>query len=340
MFAGHRVVCHESATKQQVQQAQVIVAAFSNPKRAGDGWEFQRSILERLQIDATELVGKVLVHLDDEYGARTPRKPAEWRTYCALYTGWRHVFRNYWSEGWSAMVGRNHLMNCTALLPQCTIQIGQSSGDGALRASRVARLSNPRVEWTPLGWSANWQPGIPWKPSSARRSASIGFYGNEKYQLRPNRASLMSRFEREAGAAVDGRMLGRVGFGRGNASEYVRLMHDTSMCLQISGLSAECYRMYEALDSGCIPLLINQFGNPSSPSAAVQYQFLLGRRGGLPPFPWADSPADMRAQVAALRSDERALDGLQLETMQWWNHTLDHLRGRLLTSADAVAVCA
>ena len=57
----------------------------------------------------------------------------------------------------------------------------------------------------------------PCRPSRAvrrtsRRGSLIGFYGNEKYQLRPNRGALMARFERETGVRVE-RLLGRVGFG-------------------------------------------------------------------------------------------------------------------------------
>jgi hypothetical protein len=88
--------------------------------------------------------------------------------------------------------------------------------------------------------------------------------------------------------------------------------------------------MYEALDAGCVPVLINQFGNPGSPSAAVQYQFLGGRKTGPPPFLWADTPAQLRGQIAALRADASALDGLQRLTSTWWNATLTFLRARVV----------
>ena len=315
IFAGHRVLCHEAATAEDVRAAEVVAASFVNPKRSADGWELQKTLLDRLGLSGRALVGKVLVHLDDEYGARTPRVPADWVTYCSLYAGWRHVFRNYWSQSWSSMVGRRHAMNCSKLVD-------------------TTAAFNPKVEWTPLGWSSNWEPGRPWRPTS-RRALSVGFYGNEKYQLRPNRATLIARFEREAGAVVDGRMLGRVGFGRGNASEYVRLMHDTGLCLQISGLSAECYRMYEALDSGCVPLLINEYGNPSSPSAAVQYQFLVGRYGRAP-FPFVHGPAELREWLARARVDPAALDSVQVATMRWWNQSLARLRARVVEHGRAV----
>ena len=347
MFSGHRIVCHETATEDDVHRAHVVVAAFQNAKNMDDGWDFQRAVLDRLKLGASVLLGKVLVHVDDEYGARTRRSLAQWRSYCAMYVGWRHVFRNYWSDGWSAMVGRNHAMNCTALLPSCaTAGVGMAATIVTGRGSRprhyaysgvgsTGSWTSPRVEWTPLGWSSNWQPAVrPLRPAS-ERGVTVGFYGNEKFKLRPNRAALMGRFERDAGVAVDGRMLGKVGFGRGNASDYVRRMHDTRLCLQISGLSAECYRMYEALDAGCVPVLINTFAQTGSPTAAVQYQFLgssAGRRAAAP-FPWADTPAELRSQLAAVRADVRALDALQRATTLWWNVTLEHLRSRVVGSA-------
>ena len=317
MFAGHRVVCYEAATVADVESAHVVVAAFKNPKRISDGWEFPVPLLERLGISSSYLVGKVLVHLDDEYGARSPRSEADWRAYCALYTGWRHVFRNYWSASWASRVARNHVMNCSAIC------VGERT-----------HVAGGRVEWTPLGWSANWQPGHRPRRSS-KRGSLIGFYGNEKYQLKPNRGALMSRFQRETDLKVD-RLLGRVGFGRGNASNYVRLMHDTRLCLQISGLSAECYRMYEALDAGCVPVLINQFGKET----AVQYRFLLGSYGGRAsvPFPWGESPSDLKARLLHLRDDSEALDGVQRDTRRWWNQSLSHFRGRVQASAWAVPV--
>jgi hypothetical protein len=288
-----------------------------------------------------DLVGKVLVHLDDEYGARNPRAEADWHAYCALYAGWRHVFRNYWSEAWAARVARNHAMNCSLL---CGDSGGRevearapATGGDSIRARGPS--ASPRVEWTPLGWSANWRPGVRARPAS-ERAAFVGFYGNEKYQLKPNRGPLMARFERETSVNVE-RMLGRVGFGRGNATNYVRLMHSTRLCLQISGLSAECYRMYEALDAGCVPVLINQFGKET----ATQYKFLLGDRTGSlprrppPPFPWAETPADLKTTLTRLRDEPGALDAMQRETSRWWNASLEHVRNRVVASARLAHVC-
>tara|TARA_B110000046_G_scaffold126547_1_gene133007 strand:- start:196 stop:555 length:360 start_codon:yes stop_codon:yes gene_type:complete len=113
--------------------------------------------------------------------------------------------------------------------------------------------------------------------------------------------------------------------------------------------------MYEALDAGCIPVLLNQFGNPSSPSAAVQYQFLPGlergdslhittssraiHRRGLPPFLWANAPSELREQLVELRSNPNALDALQRDTVRWWNRSLEHLRDRVISNALGLKSC-
>ena len=193
----------------------------------------------------------------------------------------------------------------------------------------------------PLGWSSNWQPRDTAAESprrSSARSTDVGFYGNEKYQLKPNRAHLIARFERETGATVT-RALGRVGFGRGNATEYVRVMHDTRYCLQISGLSAECYRMYESFDAGCLPLLVDEFGFEPGQTAA-QYRFLLAGAGAhwRAPFPHAAAPRGLRETLERLARDANALDMLQLETARWWNATLSSIVARVQASARAVCV--
>lgn len=336
MLVGHRVVCYEDATAADVRGAHIVIAAFKNPKAIAHGWTFP-PMLERLGLSSSTLVGKVLVHLDDEYGARNPRSDADWRNYCAMYAGWRHVFRNYWSEAWASRVARNHAMNCSCADSESTSITVVSPAIGSARGPGH-NGNGPRVEWTPLGWSANWQPAVTPQRASRRTSGFVGFYGNEKYQLRPNRGALMARFEHETGLRVE-RMLGRVGFGRGNATNYVRLMHDTQLCLQISGLSAECYRMYEALDAGCVPILINQFGKET----ATQYKFLLGAkdvRRPPPPFPWAESPEMLKDALRRLKADAAALDVMQSDTRKWWNANLAHVRQRVVTSGAMVNVGA
>ena len=110
------------------------------------------------------------------------------------------------------------------------------------------------------------------------------------------------------------------------------------------------------LDAGCVPILINEYGNPSSPSAAIQYQFLLahGSNGrvagnrvtesavaqqrrqprlhflGHAPFPFVQAPSELHDSLARLLSDPAALDALQGATSLWWNHSLLRLRARVV----------
>lgn len=318
MFAGHRFVCNRVATAEDVREAQVLVAAFKNPREKREGWEFTTSILRRLQLTERDVAGKVLVHLDDEYGARRRQTDADWAVYCSLYAGWKHVFRNYWSEAWARMVPRT-----AGTQPWSPGRLNCSAQCGAL-----GKGLGTRVEWMPLGWSSNWSPSQDheFRPSTSRLHF-IGFYGNEKYQLKPNRGALIARFERETGVKVT-RLLGRVGFGKGNLSQYQHMMHNTQLCLQISGLSAECYRMYESLDAGCVPVVIDQFGHETE----AQYRYFLGnrRRNSLsPPFPHVSVPADLREELEKMRHNPMLLGAMQLTTRSWWNHSLEQIRGRL-----------
>ena len=195
MFEGHRLVCYERATADDVRRARVVFALFKTARRQADGWDFATLLLPRLGLEPSIFAGKVLVHLDDEYGARRPKSEAEvepkWRMYCDMYAGWKRVFRNYWSAGWAERVGRNHAMNCS-----CGAAAGRAAGGGSAgRGGGSSRhgleptpAADPRVEWVPLGWSSNWQPRAAADDGALRRSSArgtaIGFYGNEKSRRR------------------------------------------------------------------------------------------------------------------------------------------------------------
>ena len=82
------------------------------------------------------------------------------------------------------------------------------------------------------------------------------------------------------------------------------------LCLQVAGLSTECYRMYEALDSGCVPILVDELGGYTT--AAEQYRFILrGPDGAAAPSPASSSP------IACNRPDllllERRLRGVRVD---------------------------
>ena len=79
--------------------------------------EVHKLLLPRLRLSRAALVGKVLVHVDDEYCA-TPRFDdsgmLDAQNYCRLYAGFSRVFRPYWSQGWTRLAGgaRGEMRGC------------------------------------------------------------------------------------------------------------------------------------------------------------------------------------------------------------------------------------
>ena len=137
MFAGHEIVCFSKATVDDVQRAAVVVDTFVNHRDRAAGLSVSSLVLNRLNLPASVLYGKVLVHINDEYGGR-PLNDKLNAVYCELYAPFRWVFRTYWSSSWTQRVdGQGHWHNCT---------------------SQVCSGAPTRVEWVPLGWSSNWQP--------------------------------------------------------------------------------------------------------------------------------------------------------------------------------------
>ena len=134
---------------------------------------------------------------------------------------------------------------------------------------------------------------------------------------------------------------GTPGFGKGNASEYVDKMRDTQLCLQIAGLSSECYRLYEALDAGCVPIVVDNLAAQNQATASEQYRFLLHGGGALPgdgsaaPFPHAATPGQLAELLAQLRGNGRLLDELQAKTDRWWLRTLGRIIARVISVAES-----
>jgi len=147
-------------------------------------------------------------------------------------------------------------------------------------------------------------------------------------------------FEQQTRLPVN-RSLGHSGFGKGNASEYVDKMRDTQLCLQIAGLSSECYRLYEALDAGCVPIVVDNLAAQNQATASEQYRFLLHGGGALPgdgsaaPFPHAATPSQLAELLAQLRGNGRLLDELQAKTDRWWLRTLGRIIARVISVAES-----
>ena len=46
-------------------------------------------------------------------------------------------------------------------------------------------------------------------------------------------------------------------FGTGSGPKFIQEMLHSKLCLNIKGFSAECHRFYEALECGCIPVIVS-----------------------------------------------------------------------------------
>lgn len=371
-FEGSQLVCYDAATEADVWRADVIVAAFANPHKPKSGFSTHTELFPRLGLQPEEakmrqaLRLKVLVHIDDEYGARTPMIAAQAEEMCRQYSQWGMVYRNYWSNAIHSFFGDDGAWrlghNCTAPPAAHAAKKGERASLASVHSSlvdamsvRCTEVSEPQaaastsgadgsplyaprpVGWVPLGWSSNWakqpQPMSSDElatPLASQRAVFVGFYGNEKYKL--HRGRLLTHFSQQTNLQVN-RDLGHTGFGRGNASRYVERMRDTTMSLQVAGLSTECYRMYEALDAGCVPILVDELGGTTT--ALEQYRFILRDA----PFPHAAKAAMLKDRLTALRDTPAAVDSLQRETGRWWRGMLGALRESVASSSRALKAC-
>ena len=364
-FEGSQLVCYDAATEADVWRADVIVAGFANPHKPKAGLSSHTDLFPRLGLQPEEaklrraLRQKVLVHIDDEYGARTPMIAAQAEEMCRQYSPWGIVYRNYWSNAIHSFFGDDGAWrlghNCTAPPAAHAAKKGEKASVASVHSSLVdatsvrctdqaaaggdgSPLYAPRpVGWVPLGWSSNWakqpQPVSSDElatPLASQRAIYVGFYGNEKYKL--HRGRLLTHFSQQTSLEVN-RDLGHTGFGRGNASRYVERMKDTRMSLQVAGLSTECYRMYEALDAGCVPILVDELGGMTT--ALEQYRFILRDA----PFPHAPKAAALKDRLTVLRDAPASMDWLQRETGRWWRDMLGALRESVASSSRALKAC-
>ena len=92
IFAAHDLVCFADATAETVQRAAVVVDTFLNHRNRPAGLSAPVALLKRLHLESDALHGKVLVHINDEYGGR-PLDAQLASLYCALYAPFGRVFR-------------------------------------------------------------------------------------------------------------------------------------------------------------------------------------------------------------------------------------------------------
>ena len=241
--------------------------------------------------DGRKTSRSTFIHLGDEGAPRAFTSDADYFGHVSLYSYWRKVFRQYWSPFFE----RRDIS-----------------------------------EWTPLGWALPMASRV---PHAARRNF-VGFYGMAGNNAR--RAELMRQFERATGVHVAGSLAEHVACSstpdacsEEQRAAYVAQMQDTKLCLQLPGLSPECHRLYESLEVGCVPILIDDF----HPQMSIQHGPLLG--GGPAPFLHAARAEDLAGRLRLLAANPAALAEMHEKTETWWRLRREHFRTRLLQEIQA-----
>lgn len=90
--------------------------------------------------------------------------------------------------------------------------------------------------------------------------------------------------------------------------------------------SLDCFRTYEALEAGCVPIVLRQ-------TAAQPFDYYAAVFGamGFPervPFPQVDDWKDAGRLTARLRDDVAALERLRLDCYAWWTRYKEHTKAQ------------
>ena len=124
--------------------------------------------------------------------------------------------------------------------------------------------------WLPLGFSAaGGSHGSRSLVAASRRLHAMSFMGNDGNQKM--RHTWLADV-RTLGWTVKGN-LSNSSFAAGSEIEYAELMRTSSYCLAPPGVSIESFRLYDALELGCVPVLLDEWvdANVSLPHAPFSH---------------------------------------------------------------------
>lgn len=183
------------------------------------------------------------------------------------------------------------------------------------------------LDWFPLGPLAKNASAWSMVPSSKREQLVYFSGGRHTNSRRPRQVQHISQL---LNLTVSG--------GFKAASNYMQDLRSSVFCLNIRGTSAECFRFYESIEAGCIPLMLDRYPDfDYGDQHRHQYAPLLeARPGARYPFLWAADGQALLADFDALArsgADGLAkLDALQSEMLEWYGAVKTHLDRRM--SAD------
>ncbi|EOD09633.1 hypothetical protein EMIHUDRAFT_198189 [Emiliania huxleyi CCMP1516] len=286
----------------------------------------------------------ILVHISDGNIYR-----AAMASSTAHYPRWRAAFRQYW-------VADAPL----AELPASAAAPGDHPGRDFAPTLQDA-ADGGHVSWIPIGMNPQWvrlspslaSRAIPLLPASARR-LPLTFLGSTDKSDRLQRIGEVNAVLATLDAILPEplRVFHRRGsvacYGEGCADErYVNETLESRLCLQLPGSSVESNRLYEQLEGGCVPTIVEEWGpgeaavgtTPTYGAAAtadVRAAFapLTLVTGTPPPFITVPRVSDLPTALAPLLASHDALDALQARVVEWWGRAKRHY-------ADAMesAVC-
>lgn len=185
--------------------------------------------------------------------------------------------------------------------------------------------------WAPNGYKSGIGPrqASHLKPANQRNNLAsfLGWLSNER-SYRNERAE----FSQAAKASKNLNLLSSSGFSNGyNTSLYAATMEDSIFAPCPAGNSPETIRLYDALECGCIPIILRH-DFISSPLA-------LGSLGQ-PPFQflnaWNELPEFLDAMSRQLQTNPASIHLMQSECIRWWEQFKTSLQDKIKHQLDLV----
>eukprot|EP00310_Coccolithus_braarudii_P023348 CAMPEP_0183334630 /NCGR_PEP_ID=MMETSP0164_2-20130417/3182_1 /TAXON_ID=221442 /ORGANISM="Coccolithus pelagicus ssp braarudi, Strain PLY182g" /LENGTH=803 /DNA_ID=CAMNT_0025503811 /DNA_START=92 /DNA_END=2503 /DNA_ORIENTATION=- len=264
------------------------------------------------------LDGLILVHISDGNIYH-----ASMNASAARYPPFRSAFRQYW-------------------VPDAQHSLDSSARRGDVR-------------WFPIGMNPQWVRLVPAiangslrLPASSERRHFISFLGSTH---KSSRAERISEVEAHSGAAVHFHAGNRACYGQDcNNQRYVEETLQSVLCLHLPGSSVESNRLYEQLEGGCVPLVVEAFGPgeaevgtiPLEGETAIQatrsaFAPLTYVTGEPPPWLTVSHARELANVLAPFMGDASAVDVLQRRNLRWWAAAKAHFAGAFRDAACPAA---
>jgi hypothetical protein len=260
---------------------------------------YMKELLHWFGVFGVKTSSLVLGHLSDN--AFPPHGAALWD----FYNRWGRVLRNYWWD----------------------------------EANMRRLVGEGRVLWFPLGYShhvAKEKLKLDSILSTHDRNMSLFFLGNKR-SGNLKRAKHVAELRRRSALPVAGEVRAGGNFGTGSRSAYIAGMLSHAFCLMIPGRFPECYRMYDALELGCIPVFVDAYNEPMTNYSSLFSTSLEPLRS----VRWVDSGGSLTSRMPLLRFptvdamnkglqalvlEPSALNATATDCALWWEAVKSHFR--------------